>query len=214
MNGYMHGAALCSGGIPASKYINQYIIMNMNRFLNPFGYLSLRKTLCWGIAALIVTSIFVWQTGLRLSSLTQVNFAGDALWMATARQVVVWLLFAVVLYIAGVLLSPSKIRFWDVAADNLFARIPFDLSLLIFAVPRWRSVMGLVADGSINTAMQYVGSLTVAGLVSLVFFVWYVYWSYKAFAVSTNLRNAKGVVTFAVCYIAVYVASMYLLPIM
>ncbi len=118
------------------------------------------------------------------------------------------------LYIAGVLLSPSKIRFWDVAADNLFARIPFDLSLLIFAVPRWRSVMGLVADGSINTAMQYIGSLTVAGLVSLVFFVWYVYWSYKAFAVSTNLRNAKGVVTFAVCYIAVYVASMYLLPIM
>ena len=182
--------------------------MTMNRFLNPFGYLSLRKTLCWGIAALIITSIFVWQTGLRLSSLTQVNFAGDALWMATARQVVVWLLFAVVLYIAGVLLSPSKIRFWDVAADNLFARIPFDLSLLIFAVPRWRSVMGLVA------AMQYVGSLTVAGLVSLVFFVWYVYWSYKAFAVSTNLRNAKGVVTFAVCYIAVYVASMYLLPIM
>ena len=176
--------------------------MTMNRFLNPFGYLSLRKTLCWGIAALIITSIFVWQTGLRLSSLTQVNFAGDALWMATARQVVVWLLFAVVLYIAGVLLSPSKIRFWDVAADNLFA------------VPRWRSVLGLVADGSINTAMQYVGSLTVAGLVSLVFFVWYVYWSYKAFAVSTNLRNAKGVVTFAVCYIAVYVASMYLLPIM
>lgn len=188
--------------------------MTMNRFLNPFGYLSLRKTLCWGIAALIITSIFVWQTGLRLSSLTQVNFAGDALWMATARQVVVWLLFAVVLYIAGVLLSPSKIRFWDVAADNLFARIPFDLSLLIFAVPRWRSVLGLVADGSINTAMQYVGSLTVAGLVSLVFFVWYVYWSYKAFAVSTNLRNAKGVVTFAVCYIVVYVASMYLLPIM
>ena len=166
--------------------------MTMNRFLNPFGYLSLRKTLCWGIAALIITSIFVWQTGLRLSSLTQVNFAGDALWMATARQVVVWLLFA----------------------DNLFAHIPFDLSLLIFAVPRWRSVIGLVADGSINTAMQYVGSLTVAGLVSLVFFVWYVYWSYKAFAVSTNLRNAKGVVTFAVCYIAVYVASMYLLPIM
>ena len=126
--------------------------MTMNRFLNPFGYLSLRKTLCWGIAALIVTSIFVWQTGLRLSSLTQVNFAGDALWMATARQVVVWLLFAVVLYIAGVLLSPSKIRFWDVAADNLFARIPFDLSLLIFAVPRWRSVLGLVADGSIIAA--------------------------------------------------------------
>ena len=68
----------------------------MNRFLNPFGYLSLRKTLCWGIAALIITSVFVWQTGLRLSSLTQVNFAGDALWMAALCRGVVYCGCAVV----------------------------------------------------------------------------------------------------------------------
>lgn len=186
--------------------------MNMNKFLNPFEYLSLRKTLCWGIAALILVSIFMWQAGLRLSSLTQVNFAGDMLWVATVRQIVAWLLFAVLLYAAGVMLSGSKIRFWDVAADNLLARIPFDVSLLIFAVPRWRGVMAAVADGNINTAMQYMGTLMVTGVLSLVFFLWYLYWSYKAFAVSTNVRNGRGVAAFAVCFVAAYAASMYLLP--
>lgn len=183
----------------------------MKRFLNPFEYLSLRKTFCWGVAALILTSIFVWQAGLRLTSLTQVNFAGDMLWAATARQVAAWLVFAVLLHVAGGLLSGSKIRFRDVAADNLFARIPFDLSLLVFAVPRWRGVLGLVADGSIDTAMQYVGALMVAGLVSLVFFVWYVYWSYKAFVVAANVRGGRGVAAFAVCFVAAYAASIYVL---
>lgn len=186
--------------------------MDMKKFVNPFEHMSLRKTLCWGIAALILISIFMWQTGLRLSSLTQVNFAGDMLWAATARQVAAWLLFAVLLYAAGVLLSKSKVRFRDVAAGNLFARIPFDVSLLIFAVPRWRGVMAAVADGNINTAMQYMGALMVTGLLSLVFFVWYLYWSYKAFAVAANVRNGKGVAAFAVCFVAAYAASMYLLP--
>lgn len=189
-----------------------YRYMDMKKFVNPFDHLSLRKTLCWGIAALILTSIFMWQAGLRLSSLTQVNFAGDRLWIATVRQIVVWLLFAVLLYVAGVILSGSKIRFRDVAADSLFARIPFDVSLLIFAVPRWRGVMAAVADGNINTAMHYMGTLMVTGLLSLVLFVWYLYWSYKAFAVSTNVRNGKGVAAFAVCFVAAYAASMYLLP--
>lgn len=184
----------------------------MNRFLNPFEYLSLRKTLCWGVAALIMTSIFLWQVGLRLSSLTQVNFAGDMLWAAVARQVMAWLVFALLLYVAGVLLSKSKIRFRDVAADNLFARIPFDLSLLVFAVPRWRGVLGLVSDGSVDTAMQYSGALAVTGLLMLVFFVWYLYWSYKAFAVATNVRGGKGVAAFGVCFVAAYAVSIYLLP--
>lgn len=184
----------------------------MKRFLNPFEYLSLRKTFCWGVAALILTSIFVWQTGLRLSSLTQVNFAGDMLWAATARQVAAWLIFAVLLYVAGVSLSGSKIRFRDVVADNLFARIPFDVSLLVFAVPRWRGVLGLLSDGSVDTAMQYVGSVVVIGVLMLAFFVWYIYWSYKAFAVAANVRGGRGVAAFVVCFVAAYAASIYLLP--
>ena len=183
----------------------------MSKILNPFRYLPLRKSLCWGIAALILTSVLFWQAGLRLTSLTQVNFAGDHLLQATARQLTVWVLFAVVLYAAGAVASASRIRFRDVAAFNLFARIPFDLSMTVFLIPQVRSVMGLLADGSLDTALKYAFTLTVAGLVSLFFFVWYILWSYKAFAESANVKNGKGVGLFIVCFVVAYAASGYLL---
>ena len=101
-----------------------------NKFVNPFKYLPLRQAWCWGIAALILTSIFCWQVGLRMTSVTQINLLGDRLWAALCRQIIVWLLFAVILYVVGLVASRSKVRFVDVAAFNLFARIPMDLALL------------------------------------------------------------------------------------
>ena len=105
-----------------------------NKIVNPFKYLPLRQAWCWGIVALILTSVFFWQVGLRLTSITQLNLAGDRLWAATVRQVVAWLLFSVVLYLVGVVASSSKVRFVDVASFNLFARIPMDLGFLMFAI--------------------------------------------------------------------------------
>ncbi len=179
----------------------------MNKILNPFRYLPLRQAICWGIAALILTAIYCWQVGLRVTSLTQINYAGGSLASATLQQIVAWLLFAVVLYGAGVLFSRSKVRFWDVAAFNLFARIPFDLSLLIFTIPKVRSVMGLLTDGSIATAMEYMNLLTAVGLIASILSVWYFYWSYKAFAEATNLKNGRGVAIFIVCYMLTYILS-------
>lgn len=181
------------------------------KFINPFIYLPLRQAICWGIAAMILTSVFCWQTGLRVTSITQINLAGDRLWAATTRQLIVWLLFALVLYLAGVIASQSKVRFVDVAAFNLFARIPMDISLLLFAFPSVRSVTALVGEGNINAVMQHLEIMTVVGLVSAVLAVWYFYWSYKAFAEATNLKNSKGVLLFIASYLVSYIASGYVM---
>ena len=183
----------------------------IEKLKNPFRYLPLRQAICWGIVAMILTAVFCWQVGLRMTSITQVNYAGGALWKATVGQLVVWLLFSVILYVVGVMLSHSKIRFWDVASFNLFARIPFDLTLLIFAIPTVRSVMGLAMDGNIARMMEHMNLLTIVGVVSLLFSVWYFYWSYKAFAESTNVKNGKGVVAFILSFVVAYLVSGYLL---
>ena len=179
----------------------------MKKILNPFRYLPLRQAICWGIAALILTAIFCWQIGLRVTSITQINYAGGSLASATLQQIVAWLLFAVVLYGAGVVFSRSKVRFWDVVAFNLFARIPFDLSLLIFAIPMVRSVVGLIYDGSLATAMEYTTLLSIVGMFATIFVAWYFYWSYKAFAEATNLKNGRGVAIFALCFVITYILS-------
>ena len=183
----------------------------IEKLKNPFRYLSLRQAICWGIVAMILTAVFCWQVGLRMTSITQVNYAGGALWKATVGQLVVWLLFSVILYVVGVMLSHSKIRFWDVASFNLFARIPFDLTLLIFAIPTVRSVMGLAMDGNMARVMEYANVLMVVGVVSALLSVWYFYWSYKAFAESTNVKNGKGVLAFILSFVVAYLVSGYLL---
>ena len=146
-----------------------------------------------------------------MTSLTQFNYLNDRLWAATLRQIVAWLLCSVVFYVIGLAASRSKIRFWDVASYNLFARLPFDLSTLIFAIPVVRSVMALLAEGSITTAMQYHGTLTLVGLFSAVFSVWYFVWSYCAFSVATNLKGGKGITLFIVGWIVAYVISGFAL---
>ena len=183
----------------------------IEKLKNPFRYLPLRQAICWGIVAMILTAVFCWQVGLRMTSITQVNYAGGALWKATVQQIVVWLLFSVILYVVGEMLSRSKIRFRDVAAFNLFARIPFDLTLLIFAIPTVRSVMGLAMDGNIARMMEYANLLAIIGLFSAAFSMWYFYWSYKAFAESTNVKNGKGVVAFILSFVVTYLVSGYLL---
>ena len=183
----------------------------IEKLKNPFRYLPLRQAICWGIVAMILTAVFCWQVGLRMTSITQVNYAGGALWKATVQQIVVWLLFSVILYVVGEMLSRSKIRFRDVAAFNLFARIPFDLTLLIFAIPTVRSVMGLAMDGNIARMMEYANLLAIIGLFSAAFSMWYFYWSYKAFAESTNVKNGKGVVAFRLSFVVTYLVSGYLL---
>lgn len=183
----------------------------MKKLINPFRYLPLRQALCWGIVALILMSVFCWQVGLRMSSITQINYAGGSLMSATLQQLIAWLLFAVVLYAVGAVVSKSKVRFWDVAAFNLFARIPFDLSLLMFAIPSVRSIMGLITDGSFETALQYMNLLMVVGLVSMLFSIWYFFWSYKAFAEATNIKNGRGVAIFVLTFVVVYFVSPYAL---
>lgn len=183
----------------------------LKKILNPFPSLPLRQALCWGIVALILSAIFCWQVRLRVTTLTQVNYAGGSLASATLQQVVVWLLFAVVLYVAALIFSREKVSFVDVAAYNLFARIPFDAMLLIFAIPMVRSVTGLVMDGSMATASEYATTLLLVGVVSMLFAAWYFYWSYKAFAKASSLRNGRGVGLFIACYIICYILSGFVM---
>ena len=182
-----------------------------NKIVNPFKYLPLRQAWCWGIVALILTSVFFWQVGLRLTSITQLNLAGDRLWAATVRQVVEWLLLSVVLYMVGVVASSSKVRFVDVASFNLFARIPMDLGFLMFAIPSVRSVTALAGEGNINAVLQHMDIMTIVGVFSALMSVWYFFWSYKAFAEATNVKNTKGVLLFIVSFVVCYVVSGYAL---
>lgn len=198
----------------------------MKKLINPFRYLPTRQASCWGIAAMIMTAIFCWVVQLRMSSVSQVMILGqrERLWMSTVEQVAVWLIFAIVLYVIGLVASKSRVRLVDVASFNLFARIPLDLSLLIFAVPKFKAKMWFFQEqaeamsrgdmSQVATIIDDMWYMTVFGIISLLFAVWYFYWSYKGFAESTNIKNGKGVILFIVGFVVAYVMSGYLLKLL
>ena len=145
----------------------------MKKILNPFRYLPIRQAICWGVAALILTTVFMWQCGLRATSVTQIDFGGGALWNVLVRQLIIWIMFSLMLFVGGLIGSKSKVRFGDVAAFNLFARIPFYVSLLIFAIPSVKSVIGYATDMNMSAMMEHMTLLMIISVVSLVFSVWY-----------------------------------------
>ncbi|MBR6759873.1 MAG: YIP1 family protein [Alistipes sp.] len=181
------------------------------KIINPFKYLSMRNALCWGIVALILASVFYWLNGLRPTSLTQLDFGGSRLWIATARLTAAWAIYAVIMYVVGAFASNSKVRFGDVVAFSMFARIPFYVSVLVFAIPSVKSVFALAMDGNINAMMQHMNVLMAVSVVELLLLVWSLFWEYKAFAEATNVKNGKGVGCFIAVFILAYVATGYLL---
>lgn len=195
----------------------------MKKLLNPFRYLAMRQIGCWGVAMMIMTAIYCWLLPLKMTSLTQVAIVLEQprLWQSTVEQLAVWLIFTIVLFIIGKLFSTSQVRLQDVAAYNLFARLPFDVMLLMYTVPEIKSVMFKMqllgeaivsgANPDLSAVTQYMSTILLVSLVSLLFSVWYFYWSYKGFAEATNIRNGKGVALFIVGFLIAYVASGYLL---
>lgn len=195
----------------------------MKKLLNPFRYLAMRQIGCWGVAMMIMTAIYCWLLPLKMTSLTQVAIVLEQprLWQSTVEQLAVWLIFTIVLFIIGKLFSTSQVRLQDVAAYNLFARLPFDVMLLMYTVPEVKSVMFKMqllgeaivsgANSDLSAVTQYMSTILLVSLVSLLFSVWYFYWSYKGFAEATNIRNGKGVALFIVGFLIAYVASGYLL---
>lgn len=195
----------------------------MKKLLNPFRYLAMRQIGCWGVAMMIMTAIYCWLLPLKMTSLTQVAIVLEQprLWQSTVEQLAVWLIFTIVLFIIGKLFSTSQARLQDVAAYNLFARLPFDVMLLMYTVPEVKSVMFKMqllgeaivsgANPDLSAVTQYMSTILLVSLVSLLFSVWYFYWSYKGFAEATNIRNGKGVALFIVGFLIAYVASGYLL---
>ena len=178
------------------------------KLFNPFRFLSLRQALCWGIVALILTSVFCWQAEITLASLTQLTFDGDgSLFESVFRQVAMWLFFSALLFVSGLIFSHSKVRFIDVASFTMFARIPYDVMLLLFLVPEIRTAMEVVSDRNFAELNANIPGLIAYSVVSVFFLAWFFVWCYKAFAESTNLKNGRGVWIFALCFIVAFFSS-------
>ncbi len=182
----------------------------IEKFKNPFRYLSLTQAMIWGTLALFLTSLYCWKTGIALESLTKISFHGHGFLCATARQVVMWIFYSLILYVSGVILSHSKVRIQDVASFAMFARIPYDIQLLLFMIPSVRTAMEIVAARNFELLNQNITGLLIYSFISIFFLAWFFWWGYKGFSEATNLKGGRGVWVYVLCFVIAFFTSPYI----
>lgn len=179
----------------------------MKKFLNPFHYLAGGGALAWGLIVLILTCILSWQTGVVARGNMSIGYTQGyvSLLAVTVRMLCIWLVFATLLYIAGRLLSKSKIRAVDVYGTNLFASIPLSAAMAVSALPPLTTLSAEIessmGDLARLEALSTSPALIFMVIVLLVTIVWYFWWSYSAFSVSANLHGVKAVASYIACFV-------------
>lgn len=193
----------------------------MKKWMNPFVYVSGERSLAYGLAVTILTAILAWQCDVLTNGALSLGYGHELLWKAFARLLAVWAVGAVLLYAAALLLSKSKIRAIDVFGMNLLARsLPFAVMVLLSAwmapvlVPLQETMLaqGISADEMVETVRSF--RVLAGGFLSVVCLVWYVVWTYEAYALAANLKGWRAVAGFAVCFLAADLASRYLVALL
>lgn len=188
----------------------------MKKVVNPFEYVRSEKLFAWGLAMLIIVSIFAWYFDVITTGVMSVAYGDIRLWKCVVQHLLIWIVFSSLLYVGGVLGSSSQVRFVDVFGMNLFALIPTYLACMCCAIPVIRrSVTDLIALSPAEIIRIGPGaihwSIYVLAAVTLLLLVWFFYWAYKAFAISTNVRNGRGAGIFIVAYVLTELICGYLL---
>lgn len=182
----------------------------MNRFLNPFRYLAGTKALAWGLLFILLTAGVLRAASMVQDSLLHFAFVRDlSFGRVLAVELALWVLPAVVLYGAGLLLSRSKIRPIDMLGTTAFAQLPLLPMNLPFLFPQMKTWTEGLRHTVLAGGMPETGTLvllTVYGFVAIALLVFFYLWNYRAFSVGCNVRGPKAIAAFivvqALCMIA------------
>lgn len=171
----------------------------MNRFFNPFRYIAGAKALILGLVFIAASAMMLYSGNLIQDSYIHIGMADASLWLVLAMQVAWWLMPTSLLYICGVALSKSKIRFIDILGTTAFAQLILLLMIAPMLLPvvmnnMLDSVATLQSGAIIEpTSLMLTMIYSIWSLICLIFF--YI-WNYNAFAVSCNVSGWKAIVAF------------------
>ncbi|MDR3706316.1 MAG: hypothetical protein P4L28_10455 [Paludibacteraceae bacterium] len=188
--------------------------MNYSKILNPFTYIAGTKTLLWGLAGILITSIFACFGPIHLDGVLDIHIGlnnySTAGWslqqnlIFLSEGVINWITISGVLYISSVILSKSKVRIVDVLGTQAFARLPLFLSVFIGAFTPLEKASAYFLHEFANMGNEVdinpfqLGLFILFMLSTIISIVWMVIWMYKAYAISANLKGTKAIVSFIV----------------
>ena len=172
----------------------------MTRLINPFYYIAGGKALAWGLLFLLGNTLLLNCASMAQDTPVHFSYVQHYSFLQTlGQQLLMWLLPALLLWGAGVLLSSSKIRPIDIFGTTAFTQLlmlPMGAMLLF---PQFQVLQQEVLQQTLSGQIPPTGEVLLLmgyGFFALFMLIWYYVWNYHAFSVSCNVRGSKAVITF------------------
>ena len=179
---------------------------NKNWRLNPSEYIAGGTALMIGLLAMIAAAIGGHFVKANFDGVVDLHLGKEApMWYQISEPVISWLIFSMLLYIAGKIFSASSFRIVDVFGTQAFARIAMipAIPLSYFAtLPLKNSdLLNRLSNPSHDLALSStdISSLITVGLLSipaLLFIICAIMWMYKAYSTSCNIKGTKAIMSF------------------
>lgn len=175
---------------------------------NPFHFVAGGKALGIGIIVVLVASFNGSVSNSHFDGVLDFHtgFAAPR-WFFFAEGLIDWLSLAVLLWVAGLLISRSRMRAIDVFGTTALARFPTLGMAFVAVLPGFQRQTARFVAMDLTFLPVDMAVFSIGAIVMVAMLVWMVLLSYRAFAVSCNVRGAKAVVTFVVATILAEIVS-------
>jgi hypothetical protein len=197
--------------------------MKLSQILfHPFLRIAGVPAFLLGLAAIIFTGIIGAGQGLHFDGVLDTHTGKSGpLWLFVSEGLINWISLAVLLLIAGRIISRTAFRSIDLLGTQALARWPTVLTALACLAPGFhrfsevltKSIIGL-KPGQVPQLPPLGPDVVVFGLVTLFMLactVWMVALMWRSFSHCCNVRGGKAVATFVIALLLAEVLSKVLI---
>ncbi len=192
----------------------------MNTLLyNPFIKIAGFKSLIIGCAFILITSFFAYLYDTHFSGLLDINYGSDhhLSYINFLLYIVINVLsISIILYVSGLIVSKSSIRFIDIIGTQSLARFPMIIAPFL-------NSFSLIEKGSQQILYKYLNHgeniqiieiewflYVVFIIILIILIIWVIALMYNAYKVSCNVKGNKAIISFIIALILAEVLSLIL----
>ncbi len=193
----------------------------MKMIFNPFTRIAGGKALACGGLFILAGATLCYLAGNVQDTYLHFTTAKTAFITTLLRQVAMWFLGATLAYVAGVVLSKSRVRPIDVLGTTAFAQVALLPMLALQLIPslgsRLHTTAVQMAESTAAGAVPQPDPATIVaiiiyGTVSIVMLIWFFVLSYNAFSVSCNVRGIRAAAVYFLTVVAATIISQFITP--
>lgn len=181
---------------------------------NPFRFIAGFQALLIGLVIILISGFVGSLSNTHFDGILDVHIGLKApMQLFLAEGLIDWVCMVIPLFLFGLIVSRSAFRMIDVFGTQALARWPYLITSVVMLPDANQRVIAYIMSKLIQTApAAAINSADVlifgfAMIVTILMTIWMVALTYRAYAVSCNIKGAGAVVTFIVSLIGAEVLS-------